>query len=104
MIDYKQKMFALAREWLEKTCYLEPGGKVRQHYSAEENEMFDNSLDDLAAAMLRNGYAKIARYYEAIGEDMRHVAQDELDGFAFRLMAKTMELNEKQNEGGGITR
>lgn len=98
MIDYKQKMFALARQWLEKTCYLEPNGKVRLHYSTEENEMFDKSLDQMAAVMIRNTYAKIARRYKEFGVDVQNVDQNELDAFAFGVMEKTIELQETQYE------
>lgn len=100
MTDYKRTMFNLAKNWLTDTCYLKPDGNVRRRYSDEVNALIDSGLDQAANAIVSNAYAKIARRYEAIGEDMRHVDPDELDAYAFKLLTKTIELHEKQHEGG----
>lgn len=99
MTDYKQKMFAVSRDWLMETCYLKPDGNVRRHYSDEVNALIDSGLDQSANAIVRNTYERIAQHYEAIGEDMRHIDPDELDAYALSLLTKTIGLHEKQNEG-----
>ncbi|MDD3095383.1 MAG: hypothetical protein PHD63_03990 [Candidatus Marinimicrobia bacterium] len=101
MTDYKRTMFNLAKNWLTDTCYLKPDGNIRPHYSDEVNTLIDRGLDQAAAAIVSNTYAKIARRYEAIGEDMRHIDPDELDAYALSLLTETIELHEKQHEGGG---
>ena len=92
MTDYKQKMFAVSRDWLMETCYLKPDGNVRRHYSDEVNALIDSGLDQAANAIVSNTYAKIARRYKEFGVDVQNVDQNELDAFAFRLLTKTISL------------
>ena len=95
MTDYKRATFELAKFWIADTCYLEPGGNLRTRFSDEINAALDRGLDQAAAAIVSNLYDKIARRYEAIGEDMRHVDPDELDAYAFRLLTKSIEIRQE---------